>query len=59
MESLPELGNEKLVPVGYEVEWEAIFAVPMVEEQKGKILCCDSGTGGNDADVRMKTVRYG
>ena len=38
VECPPEPGDEELVPVGDDVEWEPIFTVPCFKEEVGNVL---------------------
>jgi hypothetical protein len=51
VERRPEVGEENLVPIGDDFEWQAILAVPFFEEDLCEALRCKVTGGGYDSDV--------
>ena len=42
-EGLPESQNKQFVMITYNIVWQSIFTIPIVEKYYGEVLCSDIG----------------
>ena len=57
-ECLPKTRYKQLIVVRDDVEGQAVFAVPTIKENDGKILSHNTEVGRDNADIRIEAIRH-